>query len=101
LQPINHKVGEKVRLRVLKNALSKYSDPNWSNEIYEIEKVRPSRATVATKYVLKGIPNKSWTRENLQLILGDEFPEEYAMQTRAEKKKADAPKRSSRIANQN
>jgi hypothetical protein len=98
LQPINHKVGDKVRLRILKNSLSKYSDPNWSKEIYDIEKVRPSRATVATKYVLKGVPGKSWTRQHIQIVLGDEFPEEYAIQTRAAKKKLEAPRRSSRIA---
>jgi hypothetical protein len=68
LQPNNYKIGDKVRLRVLKSSISKYSDPNWSKEIYEIEKVRPSQAMVATKYVLKDIPGKSWVRENLQLI---------------------------------
>jgi hypothetical protein len=76
--------------------LSKYSDPNWTTEIYEIEKVRPSQAMVATKYVLKDMPDKKWVSQNLQVILGDEFPEEYSVQTRAEKKKADAPRRSSR-----
>jgi hypothetical protein len=97
LQPNNYKVGDKVRLRKLKSSISKYSDPNWSSEIYEIEKVRPSQAMVATKYVLKDMPEKSWVRENLLVILGDEFPEDYAIQTRAAKKKEEAPRRSSRI----
>jgi transposase InsO family protein len=95
-QPINYNVGDKVRLRLLKSPLSKYSDPNWSSEIHEIEKVRPSQAMVATKYVLKDIPEKSWVRENLQVVLGDEFPEEYAVKTRAVKAKEDAPRRSTR-----
>ena len=99
LQPTPYKVGDKVRLRLLKSSLSKYSDPNWTTEIYEIEKVRPSQAMVATKYVLKDMPEKKWVRENLQVVLGDEFPEEYAIQTRAEKKKAEAPRRSARLAN--
>jgi hypothetical protein len=81
---------------VLKSSIGKYSEPNWSKEIYEIEKVRPSQAMVATNCVLKDMPEKSWVRENLQLILGDEFPEDSAIQTTAVKKAAEAPRRSSR-----
>jgi len=97
LQPKPYKEGDEVRLRILKNALSKYSEPNFSANIYEIEKVKPSRATTATKYTLKGMPEKKWVRENLLLIEGDEPPPpEYEIKTRAEKKIDDAPKRSSR-----
>ena len=97
-QPVNYKVGDSVRLRVLKNKLSKYTVPNWSSDIYTIERVRPGNVTKATKYVLEDMPNKSWLKESLQLV--DDYeqdpPEEYQIQTRAQKKASDEPRRSKR-----
>jgi hypothetical protein len=97
-QQPNYKVGDEVRLRKLKSSLSKYTEPNWTTELYKIEKVRPSTATTATKYVLEGMQNKKWLREHLQVVKGDELPpKEYAIKTRAKKKEEDAPRRSSRL----
>ena len=82
----------------LKNKLSKYTVPNWSSDIYTIERVRPGNVTKATKYVLEDMPNKSWLKESLQLV--DDYeqdpPEEYQIQTRAQKKASDEPRRSKR-----
>lgn len=100
-QHLNYKVGTEVRLRKLKSSLSKYTEPNWTDTIYTIEKVRPSTATIATKYVLEGMPDKKWMREHLLPIDGDEGPpEEYQVKTRAKKKEEDAPRRSSRLKEQ-
>jgi hypothetical protein len=100
-QEANYKVGDEVRLRKLKSSLSKYTEPNWTTELYTIEKVRPSTATTATKYVLEDMPNKKWLREHLLLSEGDELPPaSYEVKTRAKKKAEDAPRRSSRIATQ-
>ena len=76
-------VGDKVRLRILKNLLSKYSEPNFSTEIHTIARVLPAKATKATKYVLTAIPNKKWVAENLIKIEGDETNEAIIKQTRA------------------
>ena len=97
-QQPNYKVGDEVRLRKLKSSLSKYTEPNWTTELYKIEKVRPSTATTATKYVLEGMQNKKWLREHLQVVKGDELPpKEYAIKTRAKKKEEEAPRRSVRL----
>jgi transposase InsO family protein len=98
-QPVNYKVGDSVRLRVLKNKLSKYTVPNWSSDIYTIERVRPGNVTKATKYVLEDMPNKSWLKESLQLVDEHEQdpPEEYQIQTRATTTANNAPRRSARL----
>ena len=96
-EPKNYEVGDVVRLRKLKNALSKYTEPNWSDEIYTIERVRPSKATTATKYVLEDMPKKSWLREHLQIVLGNDMPpKKYDIKTRSNTKDANAPRRSAR-----
>jgi hypothetical protein len=66
--------------------------------LYKIEKVRPSTATTATKYVLEDMPNKKWLRGHLLVIKSDELPpKEYEVKTRPKKKEEDAPRRSSRL----
>jgi len=99
-QTTNYEVGDNVRLRVLKNKMSKYTVPNWSETIHTIERVRPGTVTRATKYVLEDMQNKSWLRESLQLIAGDERPPpSYAIQTRATTTANNAPRRSARLQN--
>lgn len=100
-QPVNYKVGDKVRLRVLKSKLSKYTVPNWSDDIHTIARVRPGTVTKATKYVLEDMPNKSWLYESLQYVDENEQnpPEKYQIETRATTAKSNAPRRSARLNN--
>jgi len=96
-EQLNYAVGAQVRLRKLKSSISKYTEPNWSDEVYTIERVRPSKATTAAKYILEGMPKKSWLREHLQVILGNDLPPPvYEVKTRAKTKEAAAPRRSAR-----
>ena len=100
-QHVNYKVGDKVRLRVLKSKLSKYTVPNWSDDIHTIARVRPGTVTKPTKYVLEDMPNKSWLYESLQKIDDNEQdpPEKYQIETRATTAKSNAPRRSARLNN--
>ena len=66
-----YKVGDRVRLKKPKGKLDKMSTPNWSQEIYTIQKVIAGSGSKAPTYIIKGRPSDlRYTRNDVQIITG-------------------------------
>ena len=66
-----YKVGDRVRLKKPKGKLDKMSTPNWSQDIYTIQKVIAGSGSKAPTYMIKGRPSDlRYTRNDVQVITG-------------------------------
>ena len=75
---IAFKEGDKVRVKLNKGKLDKASTPNWSASLYTIEKIIPSRGTMAEKYQIKEKDaDLRYSRNDLQKVSGtpEEIPD--------------------------